>query len=415
MFNRRVGLPWALSSWLILYQLPVHAADSVVFGYSIDASPVSSAEIVKGKATKHILGFCGRLYDYLAQQGYDLRLQPLSFDERFESFANSLKGQAGIQCDPSSKNPDRQKKLVSVESSYKGAFSATFLLTSTKLLVRSHKLDLLESQPEAIKIGILRGRPGSAPVTTSLMEAVIPSAQFVALESRSEAVERLTLPDDDVLAIDAYASDEVMLADILYKDIPNKDISRKVSRMDYRIYPSGRGYSREEYGIVVYNHPNLLGKVNEWLQTDDGQQAIEDYLTVPSYGLIDTLVWLEQADHLQQVRWVLFGLLLLVIPGMIGIIWYWRPTVKPLVPLVQPEPSVLPMEQPQSLRLTERERPIASLKVKGLTAKQIAIELTRERGAEVTHRTVETHLQNIYRKLGTSDISKIEEYLRSNP
>ena len=76
---------------------------------------------------------------------------------------------------------------------------------------------------------------------------------------------------------------------------------------------------------------------------------------------------------------------------------------------------MLPVEQPLSLRLTERERPIASLKVKGLTAKQIAIELTRERGAEVTHRTVETHLQNIYRKLGTSDISKIEEYLRSNP
>lgn len=48
----------------------------------------------------------------------------------------------------------------------------------------------------------------------------MPNARFVGLNNRTEAVQKLALGLRNDDAIDAYASDEVMLLDMLHQDLP---------------------------------------------------------------------------------------------------------------------------------------------------------------------------------------------------
>ncbi len=391
-------------------------ASELVFAYSLDGSPISSTEIIQGNKTGKVLGYCRQIADYLQQQGYTLHMQELTFEQRFGVFAKTLAGRAGIQCGPSSRTRNREAKLVSSEEGYRGAFSNPFLITSAKLLIRNSHLEALYQQPDTLRIGVLKPQVGMTPVTTELIGSVFATAQVVGLPNRTEAVQRLMLDPADPQAIDAYATDEVLLRDMLRNNIP-------AAQQDaYRVEPPLQGYSREEYVLVVYNAPELLEIVNTWIGSAEGQRASTALL--PDHDSITRLLaWLQRGDHLDSGKQGLLALLLLLGLGLAGRLawrkWQHKPTpttvpeILPpaLVPPAPPPPEALPVSEPPptdtplpGTQLTPRETEILVLLVRGMANKDVARELA------LSPRTVETHRKNIYTKLGVRTPYGLVEY-----
>lgn len=408
------------------------AENNVLFGYSMDGWPVSASRIVQGEIAG-VQGFCANLWNHLERNGYQLEGQELRFDTRFVAFAKGLNGRAGIECGPSSLTPERRVLLQPTDGKFKGVFSQPFAVTSTKLLMRNTKLDTFYTDPAPIRIGVLQVTGNVLPVTTTaLIAQVFPSAQIKPLGSRKEAVERLlksAVADD---AIDAYASDEILLRGIL--DNPN-EIPLAV-RDQYSIDPPLSGFSREEYAIVVYNAPDLLGKVNAWLDSDAGRQAAAA-LQPETDTFTRSLAWLDRTDHLVKARLLLSAAALLgAVLGAIGILLFvWRSRRRvalPKQPLVSepaapseavvvspdmimqaesPEPDLLVTPLSASLSdssiLTPQQLRVARLWANGHQAGVIAKML--EIGSA---RTVESHLRAIYQRTSTTNRIELFKYLQ---
>ena len=68
-------------------------------------------------------------------------------------------------------------------------------------------------------------------------------------------------------------------------------------------------------------------------------------------------------------------------------------------------PDVIPLTLPATVRLTPREREIAVLAANGVGSQEIAASLV------LSVRTVDNHLQNVYRKLGTRSRRKLRRVL----
>jgi signal transduction histidine kinase len=273
MPSRHLPYYLCLSLWLsqTAYAEPNHS--SLAFAYQTHAAPVSS---YNGRT---IQGFCSDLFQALEQQGYSFsKVRALDVAERFEKFAEGLKGQAGIQCGPDSKTRERSQHLVAKNGQYNGAFSDVFAVTSTKLLIRNTKLIELEQSPETLRIGLIKPQA----ITNSLIQQVYPNAQIIALNNRAEAIKRLTLESSNANAIDAYSSDEILLYSILTDDLHD------AKQHKYSIEPKLYGYSREEYVITVYNNPNLLSVINQWLKSGEAKAAINTILPKPIHSAPDT-------------------------------------------------------------------------------------------------------------------------------
>lgn len=400
---------YLLSSWLwLLVSLPL-AAQELVFGYSLDGSPVSSTQIIQGHPTGKVLGYCGELANYLQQQGYQLSFRELNFDQRFSQFAQNLQNKAGIQCGPSSKTRAREAALNLAGANYTGAFSKPFLVTSTKLLIRNDKLEALYTHPETLRIGILKTKTGGVPVTSELIEAVFATAAFVGLANRTEAVQYLTLPAEDPRALDAYATDEVLLYNMLNADIPAEQ------RANYRIEPPLQGYSREEYVLVSYNSPELTELLNTWIASPEAQTAAQALLP-DTNSFTQALHWMSRSDHLATAHRILNIFLLTLLTLFMAWLWRWYQR-RQLSTHTLTEATPLPiMETPSTPRLDETIRPEANLTtretevlkllVKGLANKDIAREL------DLSPRTVEAHRKNIYTKLGLHSPYALVEYAR---
>ena len=260
MSHCRLPYYLCLSLWLSQTAYAELNHPAIVFAYQTDAAPVSS---YNGRS---IQGFCGDLFQALEQQGYAFsQVKPLDVAERFEKFAESLKGQVGIQCGPDSKTRERSQHLIAKHTKYSGIFSDVFAITSTKLLIRNTKLGELEQNPEKLRIGLIKPQA----ITNSLIYQVYPNAIIVPLNDRAEAIKRLSLTSTDINAIDAYTSDEILLYSILTEDL------RDPNQYKYSIQPKLYGYSREEYVITVYNSsPDVMLSINTWLKSDAGKSAI---------------------------------------------------------------------------------------------------------------------------------------------
>jgi DNA-binding CsgD family transcriptional regulator len=399
----RFSAPTLCWLWCVGTPTCLASAQALVFGYTPDAAPVSSAEIIQGNKTGKILGFCGALYDRLAQDGFGLIAWELPFDERFEVFAKRLEGRAGVQCGPSSDTPRRRAALQGpATAGFSGRVTRPFLITGTKLLIRTDRIAALDERPEALRIGLLKPRPGMVPATTEVIEAVIPSARFVGLANRTAAVERLLLEPDRSQAIDAYASDEIMLRDMLAHDIPAG------RRADYRIAPPFYAYSREAYVLVVYNAPQLTGKLDAWLDSAPGRAAVRA-LDPPSYGVTDLFRGMARGDRLALMeQWLprLATLAALALLAALLGLWRRRRTRRRSAP----QPEILPertlASEPTVCEriLTAREREILVLLAQGRSNKEAA------RALDLSPRTVEAHRKNIYTKLGINTTAALVEY-----
>lgn len=403
------------------------AQESVLFGYSMDGWPVSSSRIVQGEIAG-VQGFCASLWEYLAGEGYALEWQELRFDTRFLPFAHQLNGRSGLECGPSSLTPQRALALQPADGAFKGVFSQPFALTSTKLLIRSAKLEEFYRHPARIRIGVLQAQDDNAlPVTTALIGQVFPTAQFTPLHSRKEAVERLLKPVAAEDAIDAYASDEILLHGILNN--PTAEIPAAM-RDQYSIEPPLVGFSREEYAIVVYNNPALLDKVNAWLASAEGREAAAA-MQPPADTFTRTLAWLNRTDHLVKARLSLTAAALLGAIGILLFMWRLRrratspsqprqplaslPTLaaEPVSPALMQETSdpdeqaTAPATPTETSILTPQQLRVARLWANGHQAGVIAKML--EIGSS---RTVESHVRAIYQKTTTTNRIELFKYLQ---
>ncbi len=310
-----------ISSVTGVHAAPKHLAaaeQEVVLGFTAEDSPVSAAETLRGKPTGKVTGFCRAVVEQLVQQGYRVRLQELDLDERFVSFAQSLQGRKGVECGPSSLTRERAELLASIPK-VKGEFTTPFWTTSTKLLIHKEQIPTLyAAEPDRLRIGVLQTSTTAVPVTSTLIGRVFPRTELVAVQTKAEALQRLQLPSDDAQALDAYASDEVMLSDMLTRDIhPER-------QAQYRIEPAGMGYSREDYVLITYNDSALTSALNVWLQTDQARQAAAT-MAVSRHGFDAWLAWSERGDHWESLQRWFWGILLF--GGMLSLIMmllFWR-------------------------------------------------------------------------------------------
>ena len=278
---------------------------SLVFAYTKDARPVSF-ENNYGMLS----GYCGSLRSYLEKKGYNIEDVPIKYPERFKMLETirpdvSRSLLPAIECGPSTITNDRKNQLLRLGIGDKGWFSNPFFATSTKLIINREKVGKLYSNPDELTIGVQ-----GATTNNQVIGKVFPTATIETVVDREDAVKRLTASDAN--RIDAYTGDEVILIDLMKEDqLKNR----------FLIEPKLHGFTREEYGIVVYNDKHLLGLVNNWI-SEDGQEAKKQ---LDNKGLIDS--WGElitQSDHfhlLIKLFFLAFLLLLLTNPIFMRILY----------------------------------------------------------------------------------------------
>ncbi len=326
-------MAWCRTSllWLFL-ALPVLAADPItdpiiVFGYSPDDSPVSSFD-------KEIVGFCGALYKYLEQyrdeqgKSYMLQARAVGIHERFGVFASSLEGKPGIQCGAHSITRQRIEHLQRPDQGFVGSYSHPFAITATKILIRTAKRNALYENPSQVRIGILKpskpvqpvmGSGLAEPTTSVLIEGVFPNAIIVPLQDRGDATRRLRKVITDPNAIDAYVSTDILLQDVLRINLAEVQAAYSIEP------PSSDGFARQQIGVVVYNAPDLLKYINQWIDSSASSAARAPLVPKTDIG-VETLTWLNRSTaHLAQMHRWLVGLAVLLV-GSIGILGFfsWR-------------------------------------------------------------------------------------------
>ncbi len=242
--------------------LQANPGDKIIFGYIEDAPPVS----IKSGAI--VSGYCNQLATYLGQQGLQLELVPMQFSQRFRAFETIRDSviqekQPAIECGPSTKTIQREKDLekLNEEKDVTSRFSNIFFTTSAKLLIQKSKLRDLNEHPENLKIGVL----GST--TTQVIGQIYPTSNIRSVEDRTDAIGQLVQGGQNG-GIDAYASDEILLMGI-------RNDNEFTKRKEFVIEPKLYGFTREEYGVVIYNDDSLRDKINDWIN-GDGQNAKRD-------------------------------------------------------------------------------------------------------------------------------------------
>lgn len=296
--------------------------NQLIFGYIPDAPPVSS-----NSPAGDIDGYCGRLLDYLQdlgrRDGFDVRPEELDYGQRFQAFEGIVGAfndeSRGVECGPSTKTRDRQSSL----EDNGGSFSDTFFTTSTKLLVRKDVVTQLVEDPSFIKIGVIGGTSNvdaeefreqisssdlsdldldgvindfiDQVTTTQVISQIYPTATVVDIRNRLDAINQLKNGD-----IDAYASDEVILVGIKNEQgFPSEK---------FTIEPKIYGLTREEYGIVVYNDPQLLSNIDNWIDSD-GREAFNELKQRSSHSRVSELFqFLTSRNYFYPLVLAVFGL-----------------------------------------------------------------------------------------------------------
>jgi len=210
----------------------------LVFGYVEDGQPVSSP------GSYDPSGYCGDLKKYLKQfYTFASRDVALRYENRFKRYEG-----VAIECGPNTITPKRiQERLLP----YNGSFSSPFFTTGAKLIIRNDKRYLLNAAMPSFTIGVIGDT-----TTLEAVKNIYPTATPQPIGDRGDAKDKL-----ESRQIDAYISDEILLASIL-KELPR----------GYSIEPKVYEFTHESYGVVVYDNPDLLRVINNWI-SDKGQGA----------------------------------------------------------------------------------------------------------------------------------------------
>ncbi|UOG92311.1 MAG: histidine kinase [Candidatus Thiothrix sulfatifontis] len=299
---KRVSLGMLLSSamWSSVSATEATAKTPLIFGFSTDAAPISYLSS-EGRGNE-VKGFCSHFLAFLRAEQYDIppeNLRPLAEpSKRFENFAGALtQKQIGIQCGPSSRTTTR----IEEQRAFNGEFSEPFFIARTRLLIRRDKINALHENPAQLTIGVLKGSDNSPVTNESAIRSFFPSATINnTFSERGKAITSLLSTEPN--SIDAYAGDDVVLFDIL-----NKEVREGGKFEQYSIESPPQGYSREEYSIVIYNAPRhtkdapslLKEKIDFWIQSDKAKQAVIQALTEKNIPVERVLF---DADHFKAAE-----------------------------------------------------------------------------------------------------------------
>jgi hypothetical protein len=335
--SKRLGyreqVPWESSSLLTRFcfagcakknprQRPKAEPSSLkklVFGFNFDGAPISYPEFIRGERTNMPLGFCQHLARYLRQQGYHVSPMPLSIDERFEVFPNMLQGKTGVLCGPNTITAERKAKIEDAALGYSGEFSQSFMTTTAKLLMRSSKRgDLYNKQKRGlIKVGVFSVKNKDMLNTTSISIIRSLSLKVILLNSRAEALRRLQLAEDDPASIDAYLSDEIIVENMLQEiRIPQ----------NYHVEPPNDlfGYSWENFGLVIYNEPELTIVLNKWLASPATQELLLPLIPESGFTYRCSIENDCEAVSTTSKFMPFVGLLLMILMASFLMIYRWK-------------------------------------------------------------------------------------------
>jgi ABC-type amino acid transport substrate-binding protein len=195
-------------------------AQSIGVAYRTDAAPFSFEE--NKQAAGYSIDLCRRVVGALEQQlgvkELKIRWVPVTVQNRFETVA---KGQADLECGASTVTLGRMKEVD---------FSSFTFVDGTGLLVKSSLAAKGIGDLGGKKIGVIGGSSNEKALNEALKARVV-NATVVPVKTRDDGLAQL-----EAGAIDAFASDRVLLIGLASKAADQKSLALLTDALSFEPY-----------------------------------------------------------------------------------------------------------------------------------------------------------------------------------
>jgi ABC-type amino acid transport substrate-binding protein len=233
----------------------IQESRTVAVAYRTDAMPFSFEE--GGKPMGYTIDLCRSVIDVMERQlgGSPLQVKwvPVTVQTRFSAVAS---GQADMECGASTVTLSRMKEVD---------FSSLVFIDGTGLMVRRSTPGNSLRDLGDKKIGVIAGTSNERALAEALKAAAV-KATIVTVKSREEGLEQL-----EASAIDAFASDRLLLAGLAGKSKSPQALAVLVDPISYEPYaialPRGDWAMRQAVNAAlaqIYRSTALVDIYQRW-------------------------------------------------------------------------------------------------------------------------------------------------------
>jgi len=237
----------------------IQETKTISVAYRTDALPFSFEDTDK-KPTGYTVDLCRSVIAVIERQigvsPLQVKWVPVTTQTRFSAIAS---GQADMECGASTVTLGRMKEV---------AFSTLTFLDGTGLLIRSAMAGNSLKDLAGKKIGVIAGTSNERALNEALKSNVL-SATVVKVSSREEGLEQLQAG-----ALDAFASDRVLLLGLILKAKTPKDLALLGDALSFEPYaialPRGDWAMKQAVDAAlsqIYRSNALPDIYNRWFGT----------------------------------------------------------------------------------------------------------------------------------------------------
>jgi len=237
----------------------IQETKTISVAYRTDALPFSFEDADK-KPTGYTVDMCRSVIAVIERQigvsPLQVKWVPVTTQTRFSAIAS---GQADMECGASTVTLGRMKEV---------AFSTLTFLDGTGLLIRSAMAGNSLKDLAGKKIGVIAGTSNERALNEALKSNVL-SATVVKVSSREEGLEQLQAG-----ALDAFASDRVLLLGLILKAKTPKDLALLGDALSFEPYaialPRGDWAMKQAVDAAlsqIYRSNALPDIYNRWFGT----------------------------------------------------------------------------------------------------------------------------------------------------
>ena len=237
----------------------IQETKTISVAYRTDALPFSFEDADK-KPTGYTVDMCRSVIAVIERQigvsPLQVKWVPVTTQTRFSAIAS---GQADMECGASTVTLGRMKEV---------AFSTLTFLDGTGLLIRSAMAGNSLKDLAGKKIGVIAGTSNERALIEALKSNVL-SATVVKVSSREEGLEQLQAG-----ALDAFASDRVLLLGLILKAKTPKDLALLGDALSFEPYaialPRGDWAMKQAVDAAlsqIYRSNALPDIYNRWFGT----------------------------------------------------------------------------------------------------------------------------------------------------